>query len=56
MVIIIEGNKVELETYNDEEIIRLVNELVTKGLSKKDAIEFVSNVTKVRKNHIKDII
>lgn len=56
MVIIIEGNKVELETYNDEEIIRLVNELVTKGLSKKDAIEFVSNFTKVRKNHIKDII
>lgn len=56
MVIIIEGNKVNQENYNDEEIIRLVNELVAKGLSKKDAIEFVSNVTKVRKNHIKDII
>ena len=56
MVIIIEGNKANQENYNDEEIIKLVNELVAKGLSKKDAIEFVSNVTKVRKNHIKDII
>lgn len=56
MVMIIEGNKDNQENYNDEEIIKLVNELVAKGLSKKDAIEFVSNVTKVRKNHIKDII
>ena len=56
MVIIVEGNKTNQENYNDEEIIKLVNELVAKGLSKKDAIEFVSNVTKVRKNHIKDII
>ncbi len=56
MVIIVEGNKANQENYNDEEIIELVNELVAKGLSKKDAIEFVSNVTKVRKNHIKDII
>ena len=52
----VEGNKANQENYNDEEIIKLVKELVTKGLSKKDAIEFVSNVTKVRKNHIKDII
>lgn len=56
MVIIVEGNKANQENYNDEEIIKLVNELVAKGLSKKDVIEFVSNVTKVRKNHIKDII
>jgi len=56
MVIIVEGNKDNQENYNDEVIIKLVNELVAKGLSKKDAIEFVSNVTKVRKNHIKDII
>lgn len=56
MVIIVEGNRANQENYNDEEIIKLVNELVAKGLSKKDAIEFVSNVTKVRKNHIKDII
>ena len=55
-LIIVEGNKANQENYNDEEIIKLVNELVAKGLSKKDAIEFVSNVTKVRKNHIKDII
>lgn len=56
MVMIVEGNKANQENYNDEDIIKLVNELVAKGLSKKDAIEFVSNVTKVRKNHIKDII
>ena len=56
MVIIVEGNIAEDSSYNDEQIINLVNSLVTKGLSKKDAIDFVSEVTKVRKNHIKDII
>lgn len=56
MVMIVEGNKANQENYNDGDIIKLVNELVAKGFSKKDAIEFVSNVTKVRKNHIKDII
>ena len=56
MVIVIEGSNENSTQYNDEEIIKLINDLVTKGLSKKDAIEFVSEVTKVRKNHIKDII
>lgn len=56
MVIIAEGNKVESDSLNDEKIIALVNSLVTKGLSKKDAIDFVSDTFKVRKNHIKDII
>lgn len=56
MVIIVEGNKVESDSLNDEKIIALVNSLVTKGLSKKDAIDFVSDTFKVRKNHIKDII
>ena len=56
MVIVIEGNREEESTYNDEEIIKLVNSLITKGLSKKDAIDFISEFSKVRKNHIKDII
>ena len=56
MVIVIEGNTQEEASYNDEEIIKLVNSLILKGLSKKDAIDFVSEITKVRKNHIKDII
>lgn len=55
MVIVIEGNKEETSV-DDKEVIRLVNSLVEKGLSKKDAIDFVSEVTNVRKNHIKDII
>ena len=56
MVIVIEGNDVKEESYSDERIIRLVTELVNKGLSKKDAIDFISELTNVRKNHIKDII
>ena len=56
MVIIIEGNKEQSESLDDNKIIELVNSLVTKGLSKKDAIDFVSDTFKVRKNHIKDII
>ena len=56
MVIIVEGNKEESDSLNDEKVIELVNSLVTKGLSKKDAIDFVSDAFKVRKNHIKDII
>lgn len=55
MVIVIEGNDVKEESYSDEKIIRLVTELVNKGLSKKDAIDFISELTYVRKNHIKDI-
>lgn len=56
MVIIVEGNKEESDSLNNEKVIELVNSLVTKGLSKKDAIDFVSETFKVRKNHIKDII
>lgn len=56
MVIVIEGNKNNDDAISDDKIIKLVNSLVAIGLSKKDAIEFVSEVTKVRKNHIKDII
>lgn len=56
MVIVVEGNTQEEASYNDEEIIKLVNSLILKGLSKKEAIDFISEITKVRKNHIKDII
>lgn len=56
MVIVVEGNTQEEASYNDEEIIKLVNSLILKGLSKKDAIDFVSEITKIRKNHLKDII
>lgn len=56
MVIVIEGNKDSSPSKSDEEIVGLVNLLVNKGLSKKDAIDFVSEITKVRKNHIKGII
>ena len=56
MVIVVEGKTQEEASYNDEEIIKLVNSLILKGLSKKDTIDFISEITKVRKNHIKDII
>jgi len=56
MVIVIEGNKEESSSINDEKIIEFVNSLVTKGLSKKDAIDFISETFEIRKNHIKDII
>ncbi len=56
MVIVIEGNKKESSSINDEKIIELVNSLINKGLSKKDAIDFISETFEIRKNHIKDII
>lgn len=56
MVIIVEGNIKEIESINDNKIIELVNSLTKKGLSKKDAVEFVCEAYKVRKNRIKDII
>ena len=54
MVVVIEGKKEEED--NLEEYIKITQELISKGLSKKDAIEFVSNTFKVRKNTLKDII
>lgn len=56
MVIIVEGNKIESEVINDDKVIELINTLTSKGLSKKDAIDFISDTFKIRKNHIKDII
>ena len=55
MVIIVDGNK-NTDSIEDEEIINEVNYFISKGLSKKDAIEVVSDLFGVRKNHIKDLI
>ena len=55
MVIVVEGNK-DKEEYSDEDIINKVNNFISKGMSKKDAIDSVSEIYKIRKNHIKDLI
>ncbi|MBO6280143.1 MAG: 16S rRNA (cytidine(1402)-2'-O)-methyltransferase [Bacilli bacterium] len=55
MVIIVSGNHEE-ETYSEKEIIDKVNYLLSKGLSKKDSIEIVSELFKIRKNLIKDLV
>ena len=55
MVIIVEGNKND-ESMSDDEVINRVNYFISKGVSKKDAIEIVSELFGVRKNHIKDLI
>ena len=55
MVIVVEGNKKEI-SISDDEIINKVNYFVSKGLSKKDSIELVSEVLNVKKNYIKDLI
>ena len=55
MVIVVEGNKDE-EEYTDEDIINKVNNFISKGMSKKDAIDTVSEIYKIRKNHIKELI
>ena len=55
IVLVVEGNKQE-ETISDEKIIAFVNNLVSKGLSKKDAIELASEILKVKKNYIKGLI
>lgn len=51
MVIIIEGNKENIST-SDEEIIKTINLLIEKGLSKKDAIEITSKIYHINKNKI----
>ena len=55
IVLVVEGNKEE-NVVSDEEIIARVNYFVSKGMSKKDAIECVSELLKVKKNHVKDLI
>lgn len=55
MVIVIEGNK-DFKSLSDDEIIEKVNYFISKNMSKKDAIETVSDIYNVRKNKVKDLI
>ena len=55
MVIILEGNNQE-SSVDDKELIDRVSYFVDKGLTKKDAIEVVSDEYKINKNYIKDLI
>ena len=55
MVIIVEGNK-DNKSLSDKEIIDKVNYFISKNMSKKDAIDTVSEIYGVRKNTIKDLI
>ncbi len=55
IVLVVAGNKV-VEEMSDEEIIKRVNYFVNTGMSKKDAIETVSELFNIKKNHIKDLI
>ena len=55
IVIIVEGNKDNL-SLSDDEIIEKVNYFMSKNMSKKDAIDAVSEIYHVRKNSIKDLI
>jgi len=54
LVIVVNGNK-EMTEVDDETIIKNVNYLIDKGLSKKDAIESIADLFKIKKNHIKDL-
>ena len=53
MVIVIEGSLGELKpNVNNDEIISMVENLVESGLSTKDAIKQVSEITRINKNYI----
>ena len=55
MVLVVEGNK-DNKSLSEQEIIDKVNYFISKNMSKKDAIEVVSEIYGVRKNLIKDLI
>ena len=55
IVIVIEGNN-EKEAVSDVKIIERVSYFMGKGLSKKDSVELASEILKVKKNYIKDLI
>ena len=56
MVIVVEGNKESCDSLSDDEILEKYNYFTSKGVNKKDAIEMISDIYKVRKNHLKDLI
>ena len=55
MVIIVDGNHDD-KTVDEQELIDKVNYLISKGMSKKDAIETVSELFNIRKNLLKDLV
>ena len=55
IVLVVEGNKLE-NTYTDKEIEEKVQYFMDRGMSKKDAIECVSDILIVKKNYIKNLI
>lgn len=54
MVIIIEGNHIK-KSLSDDEIIAKVEYFTNKGMTKKDAINAVSDIFEINKNKIKDL-
>lgn len=56
MVIIVEGNKESKDSLSDEEILVKYQHFLSKGVNKKDAIEMISEIYNIRKNHLKDLI
>lgn len=56
MVIVVNGNKESLDSLNDKEILEKYAYFTSKGVGKKEAIEIISDLYKVRKNHLKDLI
>ena len=56
MVIVIEGNKDKGDSLSDKEILEKFAYFTSKGVSKKDAIEMIVDIYKVRKNYLKDLI
>ena len=56
IVIVIEGNKEEKASLSEKEILEKVNYFTSKGMSKKDAVETVSEIYEIKKNLIKDIV
>lgn len=56
MVIVIDGNKNSGEEMSDEKILELANTFLCRSISKKDTIEIIYELYKIRKNHLKDLI
>ena len=56
IVIVVEGNKEEETSLSEKEILEKVNYFTSKGMSKKDAVETVSEIYEIKKNLIKDIV
>ena len=56
IVIVVEGNKEEETSLSEKEILEKVNYFTSKGMSKKDAVETISEIYEIKKNLIKDIV